>query len=199
VPQTTIHRSGVELRWVSWKYALLATATIGLSACSQQATRAADAGAEGGVTACNTLLQRGNSIEIETTASKAPAANGGRIQDGTYVLTKLVVHDPRATTEGKTGVLLRRTIELTGSSYAELESDARGEARSSGSLLLSDKSARQLEACVAPDRPKSDLGTNTTVEFSASDAGLQFHYNDLASDAGVVTVTTYQPRAEDGQ
>jgi hypothetical protein len=167
------------------------------AACAQARSGAASGGSDARAevpATCNTLTQRGALIEVETVSGAAPETVGGSLRNGSYVLAELKVHDPRGASVGKTGVFLRQTLEIKDFTITQLESDARGDARTRSTLTLRANEALRAEECVEPKRP-NEVVTAPTFRYSATGAGLLIVVYDPATDAGIASALRYEPAA----
>jgi hypothetical protein len=122
-----------------------------------------DAGAE-----CNAIAQAATvSISVLTTTAPAPTAAGGTVVSGTYVLTDAKAHTNVGGNGIKIASLGRQTIEVTGTSVQELQTDDKDAVqRFSGTAAINGVDFVLTRSCAFPataDNPPQNAKFTATA------------------------------------
>jgi hypothetical protein len=115
--------------------------------------------------ACTSIALLGSLVPGTFMASAPPAATGGAIADGTYVLTGYRIYTGAGGLTGPTGQSIRTTMRLAGGAYESVSTSSvdPSEARVSGTYVASNTSFAYLLQC-----PVQSNGSETYTSDGAT-------------------------------
>ncbi len=154
--------------------------TAGVAGAATGGSAGADAsddgntgGSDGGD--CNTLVNTGGAVPLVAVAADLPAATGGTIAPGKYVLTEFTKYDGSDGGTGPTGSTLKETLLLTASTLDSVEAGG------------------SVDGGLGPDERAtySYTAAGTTLALAPScgtGPGQALKYSAVTSDAGATTL-----------
>ncbi|HEY8073756.1 MAG TPA: hypothetical protein VIF62_06600 [Labilithrix sp.] len=124
---------------------------------------------------CGIGANLGAKIDVQQTATDPPAAMGGTIADGTYVLTSATLYTGAGGATGSLGLTLAQTWHFSGTAYAHVSFDQMSmlDVHQSGTYAsVSAISLHLIQTC-----PDSDFGSE---EYTATPTGVTFYSMDAS-------------------
>jgi hypothetical protein len=122
---------------------------------------------------CNDLEQLGGAVEMFGSRDHPPAAAGGEIVDGTYVLTSSTLYTTERSHGAKIVDMGRITMRVNGATSQLVRATTTGrERRTTVNRTTSGTFATLQTTCVSP-RPSDDFSTSTT-RYTATNNTIQF-------------------------
>jgi hypothetical protein len=130
---------------------------------------------------CNALVNAGAPVSATLVAAAPPAAGGGTVADGTYVLVKYQVYTGPGGQSGPTGSSLASTLALAGGTYqaVSLTSGSTGEIRVNGAYATNGTKYTATTTCPggAPTVVDYTADPTTLTQYGATGANtLEFTY-----------------------
>jgi hypothetical protein len=151
---------------------LLLALACGCSGSSNGAT--VDAGSDGAPGPCNTLANNGPIVTIVNQAGSPPAPQGGSIADGTYYLTDLSVFTGADAGAGSTGELVKKTIQIAGSTEQSIVHSGLGTVITTDTLGVTGVNIADLQTCPSNRTTQVTFTANggTLVVYSVDSKGF---------------------------
>lgn len=121
---------------------------------------------------CNDVPQQGDDVGLKGSRAPAPAAAGGEIADGTYVLTSTTLHT-KDQPNGATLVGMGKvTMRVTGSTSQIVRNTVNGRERRTTVARVSSGTVTTLKTtCTFPE---PDASESSTVTYTATSNTVQF-------------------------
>ncbi len=143
---------------------------------------ALDASTDSALATCNELAQQGVPVVVTTTQSPAPAAAGGTIADGTYVLTTAKIWGSTEPEGSSPGAAAAQTWSFRGATLDMVQTTAKAKtvSRSSGTIAPAGNTKLSLKQTCS--YPASAAGSALTTPFTATSTTLSLYTpNGLAT------------------
>ena len=126
----------------------------------------------GGGGQCNALTQQGTKLDVTGSKAAPPAATGGALADGTYVLTASKLYGstvPDGPVPGFSSPAT--TVQITGTTYDSIVTRTTGDVRTTSTLAVSGTNATLTQTC---SFPLADGGLAAPAQGSYSVTGTGF-------------------------
>ncbi len=142
---------------------------------SSSSSGGSSSSSSGGGGQCNTLGQQGAKLDVTGSKANPPAASGGTVADGTYVLTGSKLYGAAVPEGPITGASSpATTVEVKGTTYNSIITRPTGDSRTTSTLAVSGVNATLTATCAFPVAD-GGLGAPIQTTYSATSTGFTIY------------------------